>query len=73
MQWQFKIFLHMNPIKSHHGATLNGLFLKYLNKCLHVMIWLDACAKKCYTVGAHKLNPLFNWKNTKSKYKIIIF
>jgi hypothetical protein len=47
----------MHPIKSHHGATLIGLFLKYLNKYLHIVIWLDACEKKYYTVNEHKLNP----------------
>jgi hypothetical protein len=31
-------FLHMHQIKSHNSVTLIGLFLKYLNKYLHVLI-----------------------------------
>jgi hypothetical protein len=58
MYWQCKIFLHTYSIKLlYHGVILIGLFLQYLKKCLYVVIWWNACTKKCYTAGAHKLNP----------------
>jgi hypothetical protein len=58
MHWQCKISLHIHSIKSHHNVTLIDFFLKYLNKYLHVVIWLNARVKKYYTTRAYKLNPI---------------
>jgi hypothetical protein len=57
MHWQCKIFLHIYSIKSHYSVTLISLFLKYLNKYLHIIIWLDARVKYYYTDIVYKLNP----------------
>jgi hypothetical protein len=53
------------------------LFLKYLNKCLHVMIWLDACVKNNYIILGYKLNPyilkVFTWLTVELLIKPLLF